>query len=155
MLDIRGLRKEDIPQILDLYIEFLKDQYGRNKYFKGKPQENKNFEHYEKLINSDKCKMFVGADGDFVAVFSTVAVCESGFFFEFSEFGYMYDGFTKEEYRTTTLSFRLYNACESWAKVKGCKYITAYAYSFNEKVQICFKAKKMKPYKITYIKELD
>ena len=66
----------------------------------------------------------------------------------------MYDGFVKEKYRTTMLSFKLYKACEKWARSKGCQYITAYAYSFNKKVQTCFKSQKMEPYKITYVKEL-
>lgn len=154
MLDIRELKKEDIPQVLDLYEEFLKDQYERNKYFKGNVYANKNFKRYEKMINSDKSKFFIGADNTIVAGFAAVSICDPGFFYEFDKYGYMYDGFVKEEYRTTTLSFRLYNACEKWAREKGCKYITAYAYSFNKKVQTCFKAKNMESYKITYIKEL-
>lgn len=154
MIAVRELKKEDISQLINLHAEFLKDQYGRNKYSKGNFKVNKYSEYYEKIINSDRCKIFVGVDGNIVAGFSAVSINEPGFFFEFDRYGYMYDGFVSEPYRTTTLSFNLYNACEKWAKEKGCKYITAYAYNFNEKVQTCFKAKKMEPYKITYIKEL-
>lgn len=155
MLDIRELRKDDIPQMLNLYTEFLKDQYGRNKYFRGNVKVNKNFERYEKLINSDNCKIFVGMDNNTLVGFAAVSIHNPDFFFEFDRHGYMYDGFVKEDYRTTKLSFKLYSTCEKWAKEKGCKYVTTYAYSFNEKVQTCFKAKKMEPYKIVYIKKLD
>ena len=154
MVTVRELKKEDIPQLINLHTDFLNDQYGRNKYFKDSIHATIKSERYEKVISSDRCKVFVGVDNDTLAGFSTVSINEPGFFFEFDKYGYMYDGFVSEKYRTTMLSFNLYNACEKWAKEKGCKYITAYAYNFNEKVQTCFKAKKMEPYKITYIKEL-
>ena len=154
MIAVRELKKEDISQLINLHAEFLKDQYGRNKYFKGSVHVTINPERYEKVINSNRCKVFVGVDNDTLAGFSAVSINEPGFFFEFDKYGYMYDGFVSEKYRTTMLSFNLYNACEKWAKEQGCKYITAYAYNFNKKVQTCFKAKKMEPYKITYIKEL-
>lgn len=156
MIRIRALKDEDIPQLLNLQLEFLKDQYYRNKYFNGIVKINPNeASRYRKTINSNSCTIFVGMDNNTLVGFAAVSIHNPDFFFEFGRHGYMYDGFVKEDYRTTKLSFKLYSACEKWAKEKGCKYVTTYAYSFNEKVQTCFKAKKMEPYKIVYIKKLD
>lgn len=155
MIITRKLEKGDISQLLDLYFELLKDHFERNKYSKGTIKSYRDFNYYNEIIDSDKRKIFLGVDGNLVVGFATVAINEPDFFFEFDKYAYMYDGFVKEEYRKTMLSFQLYNACEEWALEKGCKYVTAYAYSFNKKVQTCFKAKKMEPYKITYIKELN
>ena len=41
MIAVRELKKEDISQLINLHAEFLKDQYGRNKYSKGNFKVNK------------------------------------------------------------------------------------------------------------------
>lgn len=155
MIKIRKLKRADIPQMISLYTEFLKDQYGRNKYYKGDYSSKRSSEYYEKVIKSDCDEIFIGEDNGKVAGFTTISISSPNSSFEFERHGYLYDGFIREEYRTSKLSFCLFNECEKWAKEKNCKYITAYAYAFNKKVQICFQAKKMEPYKITYIKKIS
>ncbi len=78
-----------------------------------------------------------------MAGFTTISISSPNSSLKFESYGYLYDGFIREEYRTSKLSFCLFNECEKWAKEKNCKYITAYAYAFNKKVQVCFRAKKM------------
>ena len=97
----------------------------------------------------------MGKENNNVVGFMAISKKNPGFFFEFDYYAYLYDGFIKEDYRTSRLSFYLLEACEKWAKEKHCKYITAYTYAFNKKVQTCFEFKKMEPYKITYIKEIN
>ncbi len=155
MMKIRKLKKEDIPQMINLYAEFLKDQYGRNKYYVGDYSFKRGSEYYEKIIKSDRDEIFIGEDNGNVAGFTTISISSPNSSLKFESYGYLYDGFIREEYRTSKLSFCLFNECEKWAKEKNCKYITAYAYAFNKKVQVCFQAKKMEPYKITYIKEIN
>ena len=155
MIKIRKLKKEDIPQMINLYAEFLRDQYGRNKYYEGDYSFKRGSEYYEKVIKSDCDEIFIGEDNGNVAGFTTISISSPNSSWEFKSHGYLYDVFIKEEYRTSKLSFCLFNECEKWAKEKNCKYITAHAYAFNKKVQVCFQAKKMEPYKITYIKKIN
>lgn len=155
MIKIRKLKKEDIPQMINLYAEFLRDQYGRNKYYEGDYSFKRGSKYYEKVIKSDCDEIFIGEDNGNVAGFTTISISSPNSSWEFKSHGYLYDGFIKEEYRTSKLSFCLFNECEKWAKEKNCKYITAHAYAFNKKVQVCFQAKKMEPYKITYIKKIN
>ncbi len=154
-LEVRKLKEEDISQVLSLYNEFLEDQYSKNKYAVGDYGFKKSSVYYEKVIRSDRDEIFVGDDCGEVVGFVAISIVLPNFFSEFGSHGYLYDGFVKEEYRTSKLSFRLFNACEKWAKEKNCEYITTYAYAFNRRVQICFQSQKMEPYKITYIKKLS
>jgi len=155
MLEVRRLKKEDIPQMISLYPDFLKDQYGRNKYYEGDYNFKRSFESYDKIINSANKVIFVGVKDGVIAGFMAVAKNSPNFFFEFDNHAYLFDGFIKEEYRTSKLGLCLFKTCEEWAKEKNCKYITTEAYDFNKEVQVCFKSQKMEPYKISYIKKID
>lgn len=154
ILNIRILKEEDIPQMLDLYSEFLKDLRERDKYFKNKEIiNNRTKEIYLKMIKSDNMQTFVGVDNQIIAGFSSVAINEPGFIFD-EKNGYIYDGFVMESYRRTTLVFKLFNACENWAKKQGCRYITSCTHEFNKGVQAGFIYEKMEPYKTIYVKKL-
>lgn len=155
MLDVRKLKKEDIPQMINLYPEFLKDQYGRNKYYEGDYKFKRSSEYYEKILKAEDNAIFVGEEDGVIAGFIAIAKNSPNFFFEFDSHAYLFDGFIKEKYRTSKLGLSLFNECEKWAKEKNCKYITTYAYDFNKTVQVCFKSQKMEPYKISYIKKID
>lgn len=154
MLNIRTLKKEDIPQMLDLYLEFLKDINGRDKYFKDKEITNiRTKEIYEKMIKSDTVQTFVGVDNQIIVGFYSVSINKSGFIFD-EENGYIYDGFIREDYRKTMLAFKLFDACEDWVKKQGCRYLTSCTHEFNKGVQTGFIYKKMEPYKTIYVKKL-
>ena len=155
MTKVRALRKKDIPQMISLYSEFLKDQSDKNKYCHiSYAPFCKKTQYYENMINSEHGKIFIGEDAGTLVGCMAVLKCTPDFLFEFDSYAYLCDGFVKENYRISKLSFYLYEACEQWAKENNCKYLAAYAYASNKKAQIGFQAKKLDPYKITYIKEI-
>ena len=60
MIKIRKLKKEDIPQMINLYAEFLRDQYGRNKYYEGDYSFKRGSEYWERIVRlSDILKAFL------------------------------------------------------------------------------------------------
>ncbi len=156
MMEVGELKENEIQQLLGLYDLFLEDQRGRDEHFLGKSDYSAKLkeEHFRRTISSEINKIFVGKDNNSIVGFMAISVNKPNFFFDFEQHGYIYDGFVIENYRNTTLCFRLFNECEKWAKQHGCKYVTAYAFAFNERAQACFKATKMEPYKITYVKKI-
>ena len=157
MIKIRALKKKDIPQMVNLYLEFVKDQMDRNRYCKRRDYDyfNRKPDYYEKVIRSSHDEIFIGEDKGILVGCMAVSKYAPDFLFEFDNYAYLCDGFVRKAYRTSKLSFYLYEACEKWAKEKNCKYLTAYAYAFNKKAQTGFRVKKIEPYKIIYIKEIN
>lgn len=154
---IKTLSKENIPQIIDLYKDFLKDQLNKNKYCKKESimDEKGMYECYNQFLNSKDEELFLALDDkNEIIGFAAVSVMKPGFLFEFEKYGYIFDFFVKEGCRTFSLCLKLFKSCEDWARTHGCKYLTAYTYYFNEKVQKLLSFKKMDIYKICYIKNL-
>ena len=136
--DIKILRKENIPKVIDLYKKFIKDQMGKNKYCKKESviNEQEIYEYYNQFLTSKREELFLAFDNkNEIIGFAAVSVMTPGFLFEFEKYGYIFDFFVKEEYRTFSLSLKLFKSCENWAKAHECKYLTAYTYYFNEKVK--------------------
>lgn len=157
MVLVRKAVREDIPALISLFKQFMKDQYSRSKYYNGDFSDISltNGEYYEDVMSRNTCEVFVAElDGRVVAM-AEVKKYGPNFIFEFGEHGYMFNVFIEEGSRKFVISHKLFEACRKWSKDNGCKYFSTCTYGFNSEVRKLLEHKDMEVQKTVYVINLD
>jgi len=139
-LSIREAGLEDIPQIVEMWVEFLKQHdkivLGANKrlapYVLRKKSAAKNYGEFLQERMGSGGVVFIAELGGKTAGYSLVFAKDEIPIFEIETYGYISDLYVKEEFRGKGVSSSLKEAAVAWCKKKGLKHISIALYPDNK-----------------------
>ncbi|MFC1800586.1 GNAT family N-acetyltransferase [Nanoarchaeota archaeon] len=141
---------KDLPVIVKLWVEFMKDHdkivLKRNKKLKPytdkinmKSAGGKYRKFVRESIKSKKGAVFI-AEVDGVAVgFTLVLIKDEISVFKIKKLGHVTDLFVKEEFRGRKISSGLMSEARKWLKSKGMKYMSIGLYFDNRNAHSVYK----------------
>ncbi|MBN2422992.1 GNAT family N-acetyltransferase [Candidatus Woesearchaeota archaeon] len=139
-MQIREAELKDVPAIVEIWKEFLKDHDSiileNNEKLKphiirrnNAPELYKDF--ITKHINSEEGAIFLAEKENIILGYTLVYIKENIPVFEIEKTGYFSDLYVKKEYRRQGISTKLKEKALEWFKKKGMEYASIALYPDN------------------------
>ena len=119
-MEIRAVQPEEINTIVDMWVDFVDDQYQYDDFFIRNPEGKINLKNKLHHYVKDDDYLLIGAIKDNkIAGYVLAQVSEHPPFFETSKFCNIRHVFLKPEYRNKKYGTKLMQYTIEWAKEKG------------------------------------
>ncbi len=144
---IRKARKKDIPEILELWKEFMDFHKKGDAFYTRGRQSHKKYEKYvTKMIRSKNGQVLVAVDGKIVVAFSLSVIKKSHPVLEHSKSGFIADVAVKATHRRQGIGRRLLREIKRWLALRGITRIELRVSVHNPVAKSFWKKQGFKPY---------
>jgi len=147
MVIIRKAKLKEVPEIVKLWKEFMKDHReiinSRTKYFTVYQEMKKsapdNFKSYvSRNIRSKNGTVFVAEDNGKLAGYSLIIIKKNIPIFKVEKYGYINDLFVKKAYRRQKIASQFKELAIKWFKDKGIKHAGITVHTNNPKAHAIY-----------------
>lgn len=153
-MEIRPAKPEDVPGLVDLWIEFMDFHTALDQDYVRSPEAVDNWTSYiTGKISDEKFHVLVAVDqgelaGHLVATFRDYPPV-----FTIKNYGFIQEIAVNEKYRRQGVARQLYAAAEKWLRAAGVSRIKANVDSDNEASGAFWRAAGFEPHTETLIKK--
>lgn len=153
---VREANVNDCFAINALWNALLKDQLGKDHYYKGSLEECDNTDNIKRDINNSNHKIFLAECDHDVVGFIEMCIMAKDYYYFISDYAYIIQSYVKPAYRAEIqIMFQFYKKCEQWALSKNAQHLQVDVFEHNKPVAMALQGIGFNPYRTRYIKELD
>ncbi|MBW2976781.1 GNAT family N-acetyltransferase [Candidatus Woesearchaeota archaeon] len=161
---IKEAELSDIPKIVDLWIEFMKEHdniiFNENPGLKEFEIKDKNIDksYWEFLkfhIESPDGAVFIAKENKEIAGYTLIFIKDEIPIYKNKKIGYISDLFVKKDFRSRALSSKLRDESIKWFEGKGIEFIALSMYPSNKLAHSIYKGWGFIDYKMEMRKKIN
>jgi ribosomal protein S18 acetylase RimI-like enzyme len=147
----REATEQDIPQIVELWNEFIDFHKSRDPFFSRSKEGSENFGKFI-LVNlkKDDAIVYVAEANPEVVAYILASINSYPPVFEIHKYGLIYDLAVTSGYRRKGIGERLFGMAKEWLVIKGVQRIEIEVATANEVSTAFWTKMAFKPYKKVY-----
>jgi len=154
-MDIRPAKPEDIPGLVDLWIEFMDFHSALDQDYVRSPDAVEKWTAYiSEKIADEKFQIIVAVDQGNLVGHLVATIRDYPPVFTIKNFGFIQEIAVNENYRRQGVARRLYAAAEEWLRSVGVSRIQTNVDSLNQASRSFWKVVGFEPHTETLIKKI-
>ncbi|PIV19955.1 MAG: hypothetical protein COZ69_04380 [Deltaproteobacteria bacterium CG_4_8_14_3_um_filter_45_9] len=136
MIQIVNAKYAHVPEIVEIWKEFIDFHMERDAFFTRSEDGHLNFEkHVRKLIESENSRVLVALDGGKVVAYSIAHLAHHPPVFKNVNYGFISDIAVRQEYRRKGIGGDILHKIKNWFSKQGITRIELRVSSKNEVAQ--------------------
>lgn len=151
---IREANRSDLPEIVDLWKEFMDFHRDYDNFYARSKDGPSNFhKHIEGQIESDDAALLVAEESGRIIGYAKIGISQYPPVFEVDKYGLISDVAVAEEYRRQGIGEALFDKSKEWFEGKGISRIELRVANVNPVARGFWSKMGFKPYMTTMFKE--